>query len=61
VSRGGYHGIVPVMGRVTINCSQSQFSCKIISDRQKKYTEDFLTTVKQEIQSSANKGDNGIV
>jgi len=33
---------------------------KIISDRQKKYTEDLLTTVKQEIQSSANKGDNGL-
>ena len=25
MSRGGYHGIVPVMGRVTINCTQSQF------------------------------------
>ena len=25
---GGYHGMVPVMGRVTINGTQSQFSCK---------------------------------
>ena len=22
------NGVVPVMGRVTINCTQSQFSCK---------------------------------
>ena len=28
MSRGGYHGVVPVMGRVTINGTQSQFSCK---------------------------------
>ena len=26
--KGGYHGVVPVMGRVTINGTQSQFSCK---------------------------------
>ena len=25
MSRGGYHGIVPIMGRVTINCTQNQF------------------------------------
>ena len=25
MSRGGYHGVVPVMGRVTINGTQSQF------------------------------------
>ena len=28
MSRGGYHGVVPVMGRFTINCTQSQFCCK---------------------------------
>ena len=28
MSRGGYHGVVPIMGRVTINGTTAQFSCK---------------------------------
>ena len=52
--------LVDSMNRTSRNLCVLRDVLKIISDRQKKDKEDLLTTVKQEIQSSANKGDNGL-
>ena len=52
--------LVDSMNRTNRNLCVLRDVLKIISDRQKKDKEDLLTTVKQEIQSSANKGDNGL-
>ncbi|MBE6248589.1 MAG: hypothetical protein E7106_04960 [Prevotella sp.] len=52
--------LVDSVNRTSRNLCVLRDALKIISDRQKKDKEDLLTTVKQEIQSSANKGDNGL-
>jgi len=52
--------LVDSMYRTSRNLCILRDALKIISDRQKKDKVELLTTVKQEIQTSANKGDGGL-
>jgi Fe2+ transport system protein B len=52
--------LVDSMNRTNRNLCVLRDGLKIISDRQKKDKEDLMVTVKQEVQTSANKDDGGL-
>lgn len=52
--------LVDSVNRTSRNLCVLRDALKIISDRQKKNEEELLATVKQEIQTAANKGDCGL-